>query len=51
MMGKHASIFDELLPEDQKLALNIVKLLKKNKDEKNDGNAGKHLTSKPNMVS
>jgi transcriptional regulator with XRE-family HTH domain len=25
------NIFDELLPEDQKLALNIVKLLKKNR--------------------
>jgi transcriptional regulator with XRE-family HTH domain len=28
------NIFDELLPEDQKLALNIVKLLKKNRNEK-----------------
>jgi transcriptional regulator with XRE-family HTH domain len=27
-------LFDKLLPEDQKLALNIVKLLKKNRDEK-----------------
>jgi transcriptional regulator with XRE-family HTH domain len=27
-------IFDELLPEDQKLALNIVKLLKRSRDEK-----------------
>ena len=26
-------IFDELLPEDQKLALNLVKLLKKHRDE------------------
>jgi len=26
-------IFDELLPEDQKLALDFVKLLKKNRDE------------------
>jgi len=28
-------IFDELLPEDQKLALDFVKLLRKNRDEQN----------------
>jgi transcriptional regulator with XRE-family HTH domain len=27
-------IFDELLPEDQKLTLDFIKLLKKNRDEK-----------------
>jgi len=32
-------IFDELLPGDQKLALDFVKLLKKNKDEKEAGHA------------
>jgi transcriptional regulator with XRE-family HTH domain len=34
------NIFDELLPDDQKLALNIVKLLKKNRNEKTNDNAG-----------
>jgi len=29
-------IFDELLPEDQKLALDFVKLLKKNRDEQKE---------------
>jgi len=27
-------IFDELLPEDQKLTLDFIKMLKKNRDEK-----------------
>jgi transcriptional regulator with XRE-family HTH domain len=30
-------LFDELLPEDQKLALDFVKLLKKNRDEQKTG--------------
>jgi transcriptional regulator with XRE-family HTH domain len=29
-------IFDELLPEDQKLTLDLVKVLKKNRDKKED---------------
>jgi len=29
-------VFDELLPEDQKLTLDFVKVLKKNRDEKED---------------
>jgi transcriptional regulator with XRE-family HTH domain len=34
-------LFDDLLPEDQKLALDFVKLLKKNRDEqKTEGNRG-----------
>jgi transcriptional regulator with XRE-family HTH domain len=30
-------LFDELLPQDQKLALDLVKLLRKNRDEQKTG--------------
>ena len=37
-LGKRSllRIFDELLPEDQKLTLDFVKLLKKNRDERRE---------------